>query len=78
MSNWALQTARGDRLQALQAHREDRRNREKWADYQETLTDMIDRTSTHGAPWTIVEAEDKRFARIKVSQTFADRIEDAL
>jgi polyphosphate:AMP phosphotransferase len=57
---------------------EDWRNREKWPAYQRAITDMIDRTSTPYAPWTLVEAEDKRFARIKVLKTIADRIEDAL
>ncbi|MEW6436156.1 MAG: polyphosphate:AMP phosphotransferase [Pseudomonadota bacterium] len=57
---------------------EDWRNREKWSLYQEAVSDMIDRTSTRYAPWTLVEAEDKRFARIKVLKTIADRIEDAL
>lgn len=58
--------------------REDWRNREKWALYQDAVTDMIDRTSTAYAPWTMVEAEDKRFARIKVLKTIANRIEAAL
>jgi AMP-polyphosphate phosphotransferase len=57
---------------------EDWRNREKWPLYQEAVIDMVDRTSTIYAPWTLVEAEDKRFARIKVLKTIADRIEDAL
>ena len=39
---------------------------------------MVDRTSTAIAPWTLVEAEDKRWARIKVLETIADRLEAAL
>ena len=39
---------------------------------------MVDRTSTERAPWTLVEANDKRFARIKVLQTLCERIEAAL
>ena len=35
---------------------------------------MIDRTSTDIAPWTVVEAEDKYFARIKVLKTMVDRL----
>ncbi len=57
---------------------EDWRNREKWPLYQEAITDMIDRTSTPSAPWTLVEAEGKRFARVKVLKTIADRIDNAL
>jgi len=39
---------------------------------------MIDRTSTEVAPWTVIEANDKYFARIKVLKTIVDRIETAL
>ena len=39
---------------------------------------MVDRTSTELAPWTLVEADDKYFARIKVLKTLARSIEAAL
>jgi polyphosphate kinase 2 (PPK2 family) len=39
---------------------------------------MVDRTSTAAAPWTLVEAEDKRHARLKVLETICQRIEAAL
>jgi polyphosphate kinase 2 (PPK2 family) len=39
---------------------------------------MVDRTSTEYAPWTLVEANDKNYARIKVLRTFCERIEAAL
>ncbi|NVO00181.1 MAG: polyphosphate:AMP phosphotransferase, partial [Geobacteraceae bacterium] len=48
---------------------EDWRNREKWDDYEVAICDMIDRTSTEIAPWTLVEANDKYYARIKVIKT---------
>ncbi|MBA3024126.1 MAG: polyphosphate:AMP phosphotransferase [Gammaproteobacteria bacterium] len=57
---------------------EDWRNREKWDAYEHAVCDMVDRTSTEIAPWTLVEANDKYFARIKVLKTLADRIEAAL
>ncbi|MFG1392918.1 polyphosphate:AMP phosphotransferase [Xanthobacter agilis] len=57
---------------------EDWRNREKWPLYEAAVTEMVDRTSTRAAPWTLVEAEDKRFARVKVLRTVADRLEAAL
>jgi len=53
---------------------EDWRNREKWADYESAVCDMIERTSTEIAPWTLIEANDKRFARIKVLRTFCQEI----
>jgi polyphosphate kinase 2 (PPK2 family) len=39
---------------------------------------MIERTSTRVAPWTLVEGNDKNFARIKVLRTVADRLERQL
>ena len=39
---------------------------------------MIDRTSTELAPWTIVEANNKYYARIKVLRTIVSRLEQAL
>jgi polyphosphate kinase 2 (PPK2 family) len=57
---------------------EDWRNREKWDQYELAVNDMVERTSTQFAPWTLVEANDKRFARVKVLNTVCDRIEQAL
>jgi polyphosphate:AMP phosphotransferase len=57
---------------------EDWRNREKWDRYERAASDMIDRTSTSIAPWTLVEANDKRYARIKVLETLCDRIAAAM
>lgn len=56
---------------------EDWRNREKWDDYQAAASEMIERTSTEIAPWTLVEAEDKHFARIKVLRTICEALEAA-
>ena len=39
---------------------------------------MVERTSTRVAPWTLVEGNDKNFARIKVLKTVADRMERRL
>ena len=57
---------------------EDWRNREKWDDYERAVCDMVDRTSTEIAPWTLVEANDKNFARIKVLKTLCQRLEAAM
>ena len=57
---------------------DDWRNRKKWNDYERAVCDMVDRTSTEIAPWTLVEAEDKRYARVKVLRTIVGRIEAAL
>jgi polyphosphate kinase 2 (PPK2 family) len=58
--------------------REDFRNREKWNLYEGAANDMIGRTSTEYAPWTLIEAEDKRWARVAVLRALADRIESSL
>ena len=57
---------------------EDWRNRDKWDDYEAAVNDMVQYTSTRAAPWTLVEGNDKRFARVKVLRTFCDRLEAAL
>ena len=57
---------------------EDWRNREKWEAYEQAICDMVDRTSTLISPWTLVEANDKNFARIKVLKTLCQRIETTL
>ena len=57
---------------------EDFRNREKWNAYEEAASEMVERTSTEFAPWVLVEAEDKRYARVKVLETCCERIEAAL
>ena len=57
---------------------EDWRNREKWPAYDLAVNEMIERTSTRTAPWTIVEANDKNYARIKVLKTACDRLAAAV
>ena len=57
---------------------EDWRNREKWDAYEEAVSDMIARTSTAEAPWTLVAANDKRFARVQVVESLCRRLEKAL
>jgi polyphosphate kinase 2 (PPK2 family) len=57
---------------------EDWRNREKWDDYNLAVCDMVDRTSTGNAPWTLVEANNKYYARVKVMRTVCERLEAAL
>jgi polyphosphate kinase 2 (PPK2 family) len=51
---------------------EDWRNREKWNAYEEAVNDMLLRTSTATAPWTIVEGNDKWYARVKALHTLVE------
>jgi len=57
---------------------EDWRNREKWEDYEHAVNDIVERTSTQAAPWTLIEGNDKRFARIKVIRSLCNCMEEAL
>ena len=57
---------------------EDWRNREKWDVYNQAVEDMLIKTSTRTAPWTIVEGNDKGFARVKILKTIVDTIEQKL
>ncbi|MCL2863551.1 MAG: phosphate--AMP phosphotransferase [Methanimicrococcus sp.] len=57
---------------------EDWRNRGKWDQYYEAVNEMIDKTSTEKAPWVIVEANDKYYARIKILKTVSEIIEKEL
>jgi polyphosphate:AMP phosphotransferase len=53
---------------------EDWRNRGKWEEYEMAVVDMIQKTSTIYAPWTVVASNDKYFSRIKVLETFIETI----
>jgi len=57
---------------------EDWRNRARWEDYEVAVHDMIERTSTRLAPWTLIEGNDKRYARVRVMECLADALEKAL
>ena len=57
---------------------EDWRNRERWDAYEEAVCEMLERTSTSIAPWTLVEADNKLHARVKVISTLAEAIEAGL
>jgi polyphosphate kinase 2 (PPK2 family) len=57
---------------------EDWRNREKWDQYEEAINDMLLKTSTLTAPWTIVEGNCKWYARVKALRTLVDTMTDEL
>ena len=57
---------------------EDIRNRGKWYEYEQAAHDMVKYTSTHTAPWELIPANNKNYARVKVLQTFGDILEKAL
>ena len=57
---------------------EDWRNREKWDEYEKAVDRMVELTSTEYAPWTIIEGNDKKYARVKALKTICKRIEERL
>lgn len=57
---------------------EDWRNRKKWNPYLAAAAEMLEKTSTEMAPWVLVEANDKRWARYKVLKTVVDQLEKRL
>lgn len=57
---------------------EDYRNREKWDLYATAVNEMIERTSTNYAPWTIVEGNCKLWARVKALKTLTGAVESRI
>jgi polyphosphate kinase 2 (PPK2 family) len=65
-------------LKAWKLTDEDWRNREKRADYEAAVEDMLERTDRPGAPWDVIAGESKKFARISVIETVISRIEEGM
>jgi polyphosphate kinase 2 (PPK2 family) len=57
---------------------DDWRNRKKWDASEQAACDMFDRTSTSTAPWTLIEANNKEYARVKVVETVVARLKGVL
>lgn len=69
-----FETRANDPLRRWKLTDEDWRNREKWHVYAEAVDEMLLKTSTVTAPWTIVEGDDKYYARVKVLKTLVDKM----
>ena len=57
---------------------EDWRNRARWQSYEAAACEMIEKTSSDVAPWILVEANDKRFARLKVLHSIVEALDREL
>ena len=57
---------------------EDWRNRRKWPAYEIAVGDMLALTDTANAPWNLIPANDKRYARLQVLRTACRAIQTAL
>lgn len=67
-----------DPLKSWKLTDEDWRNRKKRPAYLKAIEDMLAKTSTDFAPWTLVEADSKRYARVKVVETTVAVIEEGM
>ncbi|WLR51158.1 UDP-galactose-lipid carrier transferase [Bacillus tianshenii] len=73
-----FQSRAEDPLRRWKLTDEDWRNREKWEEYEEAVEDMLAETDTPYAPWTIIEGNDKKYARVKTLRTVVETIQDYL
>jgi AMP-polyphosphate phosphotransferase len=67
-----------DELTAWQVSEADKLQHKKYAKYYQAVEDMLARTDSPHAPWTIVEANDRYYARVKVLETIMHAIESSL
>ncbi|GMG83238.1 hypothetical protein LNKW23_24510 [Paralimibaculum aggregatum] len=67
-----------DPLKRWKLSYEDFRNRGRWDAYVDAIDEMLERTSTDFAPWTVVPAEDKKHARIAAISLICDRLAEGM
>lgn len=67
-----------DELTSWQISEEDQVQQKKYNKYSQAVEDMLSRTDAPHAPWTIVEATDRYYARIKVLETTIKALERQL
>jgi len=67
-----------DPLESWHVQAEDWEHHRKYNEYLVAVEEMLERTDTEWGPWTIVEATDRRWARVKIFETIIHRLEEAL
>jgi polyphosphate kinase 2 (PPK2 family) len=65
-------------LKSWHVQAEDWEHHRKYGEYLVAIEEMLERTDTEWGPWTIVEATDRRWARVKIFETIIRRLEEAL
>jgi polyphosphate kinase 2 (PPK2 family) len=70
-----FEARRADPLRRWKLTDEDWRNRGRWDDYLAALADVLAQTDHEDAPWDLVPAESKHFARLQVLETVVARLE---
>lgn len=73
-----LEAMKEDPAERWKVQKEDLRRNRRYAEWREAAEEMITRTDTPACPWTVVEATDRRFTRVKVFETLVGRMEEAL
>jgi len=73
-----FQQRANDPLKVYKITDEDWRNRERWDLYDRAVDDMLARTSTDIAPWTVIESDDKWYARVKALKTVITTVQKLL
>ena len=63
---------------AWRVSREDWEKNEKYDSYVRMIEEALQRTDTDYAPWTIVEATDRRFATVKIYTTVIEALKEAV
>jgi polyphosphate kinase 2 (PPK2 family) len=67
-----------DPLKTWKLTDEDWRNRERRGEYEQAVEDMLARTDQPYAPWHLIEADSKRYARVRVIGAVIQRIEQGM
>lgn len=67
-----------DPLKKYKITPEDWRNRKKWDEYEVAVNEMLQKTSSPSAPWTIVESNDKYYSRVTIMEAVIREIENRL
>lgn len=73
-----FETRKNDPLKRWKLTEEDWRNRDKWSLYEEAANQMFQKTDAPKAPWFLIPANDKYFARTMILETTAQRLQDEL
>jgi polyphosphate kinase 2 (PPK2 family) len=73
-----LKRMQRDRSERWKVQKEDLRRNERYGRWREAAEQMLARTDTPACPWTIVEATDARWTRVRVFETLVARMEEAL
>lgn len=68
----------GDKRRSWKLTDEDWRNREKWPLYEAAVNEMLLKTSTLSAPWTVIEGNSKPYARVKILRTLVEKLSQEL